>query len=186
MRTLPDEDLVARTRAGHREAFGYLVERYQDPLFRYARHMGFGEADARDITQEAFVRAFRHLGRCGDPTRFDGWVFRIAANLCRTFGKKLRRRDFEDVQGTNLLDANPGPHEAAERSSRRRRIREALDRLPAEQREAVVLFYLQGHRVREICDRTGASPSAVKMRLKRGREALKSQLAPLFDEVGER
>lgn len=186
MRTHSDQELVAQTRAGNREAFGVLVERYQDPLFRYVRYMGFGEADARDITQDAFVRAYRHLGRCGDPARFHGWLFKIVSNLCRTRGRKAGRRDFRNLESVTLVDPNPGPEEAAEASRARAVIREALDTLTPEAREAVVLFYLRGRSVREISELTGASLSAVKMRLKRGRASLKEHLQDHFREVGER
>jgi RNA polymerase sigma-70 factor (ECF subfamily) len=183
MHTLSDKELVERARAGNRGAFGTLVERYQDPLFRYARHMGFGEADARDILQDAFVRAFRHLERCGDPDRFDGWLFKITANLCRTAASKGANREEHGLDEVMLLETDPDPAEVAEAASRRRRIKAALEDLPADQREATVLFYIQGYGVREIAELADASQSAIKMRLKRARESLKAALGPLGDEV---
>lgn len=183
MRSLSDSDLVARTRGGEREAFGYLVERYQDPMFRYVRHMGFGEADARDILQDAFVRAYRHLGRCGDPERFDGWLFKIVANLCRTEGRRAGRRARQRLDQTPLVDEAPGPQRLAEADSVRGRVRHALDALPSDQRQAVVLFYMEGHSVREIAALTGASTSAVKMRLLRAREELRVELDAMRDEA---
>ncbi|UCC26506.1 MAG: sigma-70 family RNA polymerase sigma factor [Gemmatimonadales bacterium] len=183
MQTLSDRELVERARSGSHDAFGALVERYQDPLFRYARHMGFAEADARDILQDAFIRAFRHLDRCSDPDRFDGWLFKITANLCRTAASKGANRDEHGLEEVMLLETNPDPETAAEASSRRRRIRAALAELPEDQRQATVLFYLEGYGVKEIAERAEASPSAIKMRLKRARESLKAALRPLEDEV---
>ncbi len=183
MRTLPDEALVARTRAGDREAFGHLVERYQDQTLRYVRYMGFREADAFDITQDAFVRAFRHLGRCGDPRRFGGWLFKIVSNLCRTAGRKQQTQRLQDLESASLVASDHNPQEISETSSTKERVRKAMDVLPPDQREALVLFYLRGHTLNEIVELTGASPSAIKMRLKRGRERLKAELDPLFHEV---
>lgn len=183
MRIHSDQELVAQTRAGNREAFGFLVERYQDQLFRYVRYMGFGEEDARDITQDAFVRAYRHLGRCGDPGKFHGWLFKIVSNLCRTSGRKAGRRNFRDLESVTLVDPHPGPDEATEASLSRTLIRKALGTLSPDQREAVVLFYMHGNSVREISELTGASLSAVKMRLKRGRKSLKEHLEDHFPEV---
>ena len=188
MTETPDGAIVARVLAGNRQEFGTLVHRYEDKILAYVRYMGFGEADARDIAQDAFVRAFRHLRRCGEPDRFAGWLFRIAANLCRTAGKRTGKRAVEslEVYRTSLASEEPGPLEAAEASWAKRRVREALDALPADQREALVLMYLMGYSVSEIEEMTGASASAVKMRLKRGRDALRDELEPMFTEVHER
>ena len=183
----PDGAVVARVLAGHRQEFGTLVSRYQDKILAYVRYMGFDEADARDIAQDAFVRAFRHLRRCGEPDRFDGWLFRIAANLCRTAGKRGSKRAVEPLEAyrTSLASQEADPLEAAESSWTRRRVRTALDTLPADQREALILMYLMGYSVTEIAEATGASLSAVKMRLKRGRDALRDELQPMFLEVHE-
>lgn len=184
MTDLSDAAIVARVLSGQTDAFGVLVKRHQDSLVAYARHMGFDDATAHDIVQDGFVRAFRHLQRCGDPDRFDGWVFTIVSNLCRTVGKKRSRRVSEDLEAhaDHLEAEGPGPDERAEAGIVRVHVRRALDSVPAEQREAIVLMYLHGHSVREIAERTDSSVSAVKMRLKRGREALKQELEPFMAE----
>lgn len=151
----------------------------------YVRYMGFSEAEAGDVVQDGFVRAYRHLRRCGDPDRFEGWLFKIVSNLCRTVGKRNAKRATESLHdhGTTLVSGEPGPEERMEAGMVRERVRAALDTVPDDQREALVLMYLRGHSVGEIADLTGASSSAVKMRLKRGRDALKDQLAPIFSEL---
>jgi RNA polymerase sigma-70 factor (ECF subfamily) len=150
--------------------------------------MGFTDDDACDLVQDAFVRAFRHLGRCGEPEHFGGWLFKIVSNLCRTAGAKKSRRRAESLGplGSVLASDAPLPDEAAEARSERALVRSALDTVPADQREALVLMYLQGLSVSEIEAVTGASRSAIKMRLKRGREALKRELEPRFFEGEER
>jgi RNA polymerase sigma-70 factor (ECF subfamily) len=182
-----DGALVARVLAGERQAFGVLVERHQDRMLAYVRYMGFDEADARDLAQEAFVRAFRHLRRCGDPDRFAGWLFRIVSNVCRSAGARAARRPTEplDAVASSLAAGGPAPDEVVDAKWLRRRVSAALGRLPREQREALVLMYLQGCSVQEIEELTGASPSAIKMRLMRGREALKALLGPVLAEVPE-
>jgi RNA polymerase sigma-70 factor (ECF subfamily) len=184
----PDEALVAGVLAGDRGAFGILVERYQDRMLAYARYMGFDEPEARDVVQDAFVRAFRHLRRCGDPRRFAGWLFKIVSNVCRTAGSNAARRSTEplDAHGPSLVSQDGLPDEEVERKWLKVQVRRALDRVASDQREALVLMYLQGHSVNEIAELTGASISAVKMRLKRGREALETLLGPLLIEVPER
>jgi RNA polymerase sigma-70 factor (ECF subfamily) len=182
-----DGALVARVLAGERQAFGWLVERYQDRMIAYVRYMGFDEADAHDLAQDAFVRAFRHLRRCGEPERFAGWLFKIVSNVCRTAGARSAKRasDPLDALAGGLAAEQPLPDEEAESRWLRQQVRVALRRVAADQREALVLMYLQGHSVSEIEELTGASSSAIKMRLKRGREALKAHLGPLLSEVPE-
>ena len=187
MNQASDALAVARVLAGDREAFGALVDRHQDKMISYARHMGFGPEEALDIVQDGFVRAFRHLRRCGDPERFGGWLFRIVSNLCRTAGGRTGRKRTDSLHDheLSLQSELPSPEERMEGSWDRDRIREALETLPPDQREALVLMYLEGYSVTEIAELSGASVSAVKMRLKRGRDALERVLAPLFVEVGE-
>jgi RNA polymerase sigma-70 factor (ECF subfamily) len=187
LRHAADGALVERVLAGDRSAFGTLVERYQDKMLAYARYMGFDDADARDAVQDAFVRAFRHLRRCGDPNRFGGWLFKIVSNVCRTAGGNASRRrtDSLDAHGDSLVASGPPPDEELESSWLKSQVRRALDSVAPDQREALVLMYLHGHSVREIQEMTGASTSAVKMRLKRGREALEALLGPLLIEVPE-
>jgi len=179
-----DEALVRRVRRGDQEAYGVLVERYQDRMLAYVRHMGFGPGEAEDLVQDGFVRGFRHLGRCGDPSRFEGWLFRIVSNVCRTAARKRGSRIVvQDHDGlTRFPSDGPNPEERVQEERVREQVRAALDTLPSDQREALVLMYLEGHSVSGIVELTGASPSAVKMRLKRGRDALKGELAPFFQE----
>lgn len=181
-----DGDLVARALGGERQAFGVLVTRHQDRMLAYAKYMGFGDAQASDLVQDAFVRAYKHLRRCGDPERFAGWLFKILSNLCRTAGSKRSKRRTEPLDAVaRYASEDPTPDAVAEASWTRDQIREALDAIPADQREALVLMYLQGYSVTEIEELTGASSSAVKMRLKRGRDALRVELEPFFTEVHE-
>ncbi len=182
-----DGALVAQVLSGDRDVFGTLVDRYQDQMLAYVKYMGFGADEACDVVQDAFVRAFRHLGRCGEPDRFAGWLFKIVRNLCRTVGSRNSRRRSESLEqhSSTLASELPGPDERAEANWAKARVRAALDTVPSHQREALVLMYLQGHSVSEVAELTGASRSAIKMRLKRGREALKQELADFFSEGHE-
>jgi RNA polymerase sigma-70 factor (ECF subfamily) len=181
MTEAPDEAVVARVLSGRRDDFGVLVGRYQDQMLAYVRYAGFGPSEAADIVQDAFVRAYRHLGRCGEPERFAGWLFRIVRNLCHSARSRNARRRTEPLEphGQRLESQLPRPDECLEAGRLKERVREALDAIPDDQREALILMYLQGYSVGEIAALAGTSASAVKMRLKRGREALKSRLATL-------
>src|ERR1700704_6551758 len=87
-----DAALVRRVQAGDTGAYADLVARYRDRLGRYALHMLGNREDAEEVLQDAFVRAYRSLGRCNDPERFGAWLYGILANRCRTAGASFRAR----------------------------------------------------------------------------------------------
>lgn len=172
-----DAAVVARVLDGDVEAFAVLVDRYQDDFIAYATHMTGNGDEAADIVQESLVRAFRSLRRCGDPTRFKGWLFRIVSNQCKTHVTRGKRRKKDRLD--DIPEEIPSSHEAdaaARTHELRGHLQTALEQLPADQREALVLKYIQELSLHEMTDLLGASTSALKMRLKRGREALRLEL----------
>ncbi len=133
--------------------------------------------DAADIIQESLIRAYRSLKRCKDPHRFKGWLFRIVSNQCKTYLARRKRRRTDPME---TIDSDiPAVEEAdaeVEAAERRRVIEEALQQLPVDQREALVMRYVYGLSLSEMTEALDASVSAVKMRLQRGRGALRAQL----------
>src|SRR3981189_2201834 len=87
-----DAALVRRVQTGDTGAYADLVARYRDRLGRYALHMLGNREDAEEVLQDAFVRAYRSLGRCNDPERFGAWLYGILVNRCRTTGARAARR----------------------------------------------------------------------------------------------
>jgi RNA polymerase sigma-70 factor (ECF subfamily) len=175
--TPPDAVVIARVLDGDVEAFALLVDRYQDEFTTFAKHMTGSADDAADIVQESLVRAYRSLRRCGDPDRFKGWLFRIVSNQCKTHVARRARRKRDRLD--DVPDAIPSPHQAdaeARQAELRSELEAALRQLPADQREALVLRYVHDLSLREMTEVAGASMSALKMRLKRGREALRVRL----------
>ena len=170
-----DGDLVGRVRAGDDLAFAALVARYRDRYARFALHMLGTAADAEDVLQETFVRAYRGLARCSDPSRFDSWLFSILINRCRTAGAKRKRREQSVVldDGALLRAAEDHP---AERAAWREEINMALGKLPADQREAFLLKYVEELSYDEMAALTGAGTSALKMRVKRACDRLRDLL----------
>lgn len=166
-----DAALVRRVLAGEPDAFAGLVARYRPRLARYAAHQLGDLADAEEAVQDAFVRAYRALGRCTDPGRFGAWLFRILVNRCRTAGSRRRRRErvvtADDAAVETASVAGP-----AESVALRDAIGRALDRLDPEQREAFLLKHVDELSYEEMVEITGAGVSALKMRVKRAREQL--------------
>lgn len=168
-----DQAVIDRVLAGDRNAFGILIERYSDPLYRHAFGMT-GSADvAEDILQVSFIKAFQHLAEVRG--RFDAWVFRIVANGCKDWLKNIRRSHLsyeEDDQPSSLET----PDEELDRGELRRDLDRALSALPASLREAFVMKHVEGRSYEEMAGLLEATVGALKMRVHRAREALQKLL----------
>ncbi|MFM8566217.1 MAG: RNA polymerase sigma factor [Gemmatimonadota bacterium] len=168
-----DQAVIDRVLAGDRDAFGILIERYSDPLYRHAYGMT-GSADvAEDILQVSFIKAFHHLGEVRG--RFDAWVFRIVANGCKDWLKNIRRTHLsyeEDDQPSGYET----PDEELDRGEIRRDLDRALAALPSSLREAFVMKHVEGCSYEEMADLLDTTVGALKMRVHRAREALQKLL----------
>jgi RNA polymerase sigma-70 factor (ECF subfamily) len=177
---------VARVLDGDVEAYAELVTRHRDRLLRYAVRMLCDADEADDVTQETFVRAYRSLATCADPSRFGGWIFSILANRCRTAGARRAKREAVFVSS----DAGPGTCaepsaqdlDAAGSEFSTERVDRALMALNAVHREAFLLKYVEDMSYDEIAVLTGTGVSALKMRVSRARSFLRAALTEVFDD----
>lgn len=171
-----DGAVVQAVLAGERDAFRLLVQRHQGLLYRHALRTIGSADDAADLVQRAFVAGFNKLERCEQPERVAGWLFRIASNLCKDFLKDRRRQNVSlDDPDVIPIDWDT-PGERAERREIRDRVGSALAALVLEQREAFMLKHIEGYSYDEMAELTGASVSALKMRVARARDALRDVL----------
>lgn len=184
-----DEHLVARTLDGDVGAFNDLVARWESSLYRFVyRYLGDSE-DARDICQEAFVRAYTNLDRFRGQAKFSSWLYQIALNLARS---EFRRRgarpqvSLEENETWSHLrlvpDGGVSPDESAIHGQRSTALRQALAELPERQRTVVILKEYHGLKFREIAEILGTPESTVKSRLYHGLESLARSLGHLRDE----
>jgi RNA polymerase sigma-70 factor, ECF subfamily len=172
MRDGADADLVRAVLAGERSAYAPLVERYQERLYRRALAM-VGDGDlAADMVQEAFIRGFTGLAQA-DPDRFAAWIHRILRNLCLDEIRAPRRRA-EPLPPRLASPADPARE--LELGQIRAAVDAALDELAPTIREAFVLKHVEGLSYLEMAELTGANESALKMRVKRARQALQATL----------
>ena len=172
----PDEVVVRRVLDGHRDNYAHLVARYQARLYRFALGM-VGDPDAAgDLVQESFVKAYADLERCRKPARFGAWVRQIVRNRCRDFLKNVRRAHEPLDDHPSLVSRSPGPVARLERRELGRTLRQALSALPVDHRECFLLKHMDGYSYREIAEMVDASVSAVKMRVHRSREMLRSRI----------
>lgn len=167
-----DRELVQRVRRGDRQAYGVLVHRHQDALYRHARGMGLDHDTSLDLVQEAFVKAYTRIEDCRDGAHFRAWAFKILRNGCLDHVKDVRRNaiSLSDVAADDVLAANAASAELCVT------LEDALTRLPVALREAFLLKHDAGYSYEEIANMTGGSVSAVKMRVHRARESLRGML----------
>lgn len=164
-----DAQLAADCLAGDRAAFGALVERHQDAVYHLAYRMTGNGADADDVAQEAFIRAFRRLAQYKPEFAFRNWVMGICANLARNGYRQRARRAAAEQEHAEMATL-----ERTERVVTERHV--ALDRalmaLPEATRLPLVLKYMEGCSLEDIAQTLRIGLGAVKMRLLRGREEL--------------
>jgi RNA polymerase sigma-70 factor (ECF subfamily) len=173
---MPDGALVRAALAGDLDAFGVLVARYEREHFRVAVRLVGCRDDAHDALQSAFVRAHRHLARCEDPARVGAWLYRIVVNECRTLAARRARRERRLVRDEAVLGDVLGSVGPSEDGALREEIERALAQLPHDHREAFVLKYVEDRSYEEMTELTGAGVSALKMRVKRACERLRTLL----------
>jgi RNA polymerase sigma-70 factor, ECF subfamily len=171
-----DAEIIAAVLGGDTGMYRHLVLRYQNTYRRYAtRVLGSGD-DADDALQLAFVRAFRGLASCRTPERFAAWLYQIVVNECRTFASRRTRRERRIVADEELLHQIAVGEQPESGSLGIEDVQRALDDLPLEQREAFVLKHVEDLSYDEMADLTGASVSALKMRVKRACDRLRELL----------
>jgi RNA polymerase sigma-70 factor (ECF subfamily) len=179
-RTAGEALLIDRARSGDRDAFESLVDARLATTFRTAMAILGNEADARDATQDTFVRVWRDLAGLRDLDRFDQWFGRILVNTCRSAARGRGRRSVREVAVTAMPGAGVGFDPPAQprdlRSSSDDMVSRALDRLSLAERTLLVLHYYEELSLIEIADRTGVSAKTVKSRLFSARRALERVL----------
>jgi RNA polymerase sigma factor (sigma-70 family) len=172
---MSDAALVELVLADDQDAFAVLVERYKDAVQNLAYRMLSNAAEAEDVTQETFVRAYTQLATYKPAHKFSTWLLSIASHLAID---QLRRRRFlalplEDVPFLEwIVDAGTGPEQTALEGEQQDEVQSYLQRLPAKYRAVIVLRYWYDFSYEEIARTLDLTPALVKARLHRARELL--------------
>ncbi len=184
----PDLELVRAAQGGDTAAFDALMTRHQEKLHRFIYRTVWNVQDALDLTQEAFVRAYLHIGGFKPKAKFATWLYRIAMNLCRDHFKSsaFRRRavmfplpeqvDSEEHAWPELAADQPAVEQNLAHQERLAQVQAVIDRLPANLREPLVLAVLEDKPHQEVGAILGISAKAVEMRVYRARQELAGQL----------
>ena len=177
-----DEELVEACRAGESSAFDLLVDRWQDKIRGACWRVLGSEEEARDVAQEAFLKAYRALSGFKKEARFSSWLYQIAINLCRDRLRRLRVRSavsLEELERTGpvLVETGPGAHEVLVRQDLASAVRRAIAELSPEQQEVLILKEYQELTFPQIAEVLCVPVSTVKTRLYRGLVQLRLRLS---------
>jgi RNA polymerase sigma-70 factor (ECF subfamily) len=178
-------ELVAAAKGGDLSAFEELVRASQAEVYTLAYRLTGNEEDARDVAQEAYLRAFRSLKRFRGDARFSTWMHRITANCALTFlAKRTKGRHEELSSDESVADERPesSPETMAEAEFMRDRLTDALSELPPRLRAVVVLRDVYDLPHEAIAAELGISQEAAKVRLHRARRKLRERLFPMPGE----
>lgn len=192
--------LIARVCAGEKQLFYDLISPYERAVYTAAYAITQNEADAEEAAQEAFLKAFTHLGSFRSESKFSTWLIQIAVNEARMKRRKDRGHLYEslddqkqDEEGDyfprDFADWREIPSEALERTELRRALERAIASLSAKYREVLVMRDIQHLDIAETAAALQISEASVKTRLLRARLQMRDALAPGFDgawSLGER
>ena len=171
------EKIIARARRGDADAFEQLVVAYRDQVFRLALRMCGSEADADEVAQEAFLSAWKALPNFRGESQFSTWLYQLtthaAIDLMRREKPQIAAADITEV---SAADPAPSPQQQAEQSEQREIVRDAILQLAPEQREVVVLRFMEELSYEEIGAVLKLPSGTVKSRLNRAKAQLKEIL----------
>jgi RNA polymerase sigma-70 factor (ECF subfamily) len=184
-RLVEDNRLIDESLAGKTDSFGRLVQRYQDRLYHAMVHTTGSVEDAHDMVQDAFTQAFVKLESFRGASAFYTWLYRIAFNVAASRRRRARPVESTDrnqaERGEQVVDPREAPHERLEQQERADRVHAALNTLPDEYRQVMVLRELDGCSYEVIAEILDLPVGTVRSRLHRAR----TQMRELLKEVLE-
>ena len=187
-----DAETIRGVLAGDIDRYAELVDRYQDRAIRLAFSFVGNYEDARDVAQDAFIGAYRSLGRFRGASRFSTWLYRIVINRCKDVHRFRARHPGipagvggagDDAESGESLfvdapDPHPGPSDHAVNRELSRRLTSAIGGLPMNQRTAFLLHHVHGVSIEEAAAVMGCRPGTVKSHLFRATSSLRVRLTP--------
>ena len=174
-----NSELVKKSQLGDKSAFEELVKRHQELVFSLSFKLTGNRELANDVAQEAFIRAWKAIGKFRGDSTFGTWIYRITVNTAWTLRKKAKKHyslNIEDTQEPVVVDEKKDPELVAINSDLSLVLRKALNQIPLEQRIIVELKNIEGRSHKEIADYLDISVTAAKVRLLRAHQKLRNIL----------
>jgi len=171
-----ERELIKRAQHGDRDAFAYIVQAYQRPVYNLCYRMLGNPEEAEDATQETFIRAYTGLEKFDPDRKFINWILTIASNHCVDRLRK-RRIHWSSIEDDPYVEHIPlpeavNPYQVAEKQEQADEIQYWLDQLPPDYRTPLILLYWYGYSYEEIAEIMNLSVPAVKSRLHRARKRI--------------
>lgn len=188
-----DAEIVARVQSGDKSAFDLLVIKYQHKVIKLVSRYIRDSAEVEDITQEAFIKAYRALANFRGESAFYTWLYRIAINTAKNFlvsqGRRPPNSDIEVevaevLEGADSLRENATPELNLLRDEVAKTVQQAIESLPEDLCTAITLREIDGLSYEDIAQAMDCPIGTVRSRIFRAREAIDSQLRPLIDGDG--
>jgi RNA polymerase sigma-70 factor (ECF subfamily) len=194
-----DAETIQAVLNGDVDRYAELVDKYQGPAIRLAFSFVGNNEDAKDVSQEAFVSAYRSLGRFRQGAKFSTWLYRIIVNECKDAYKRRARQpvasarvggepDLEASEGTDLFidvaDPTASPSDQLANRELSARLSRAIGGLPSKQRTAFLLHHVHGLPLQEVATVMGCRVGTVKSHVFRSTEQLRTQLTPWLAQEG--
>ena len=185
-----DQALVEQVQAGDKQAFDVLVLKYQNKIIQLVNRYVHDADEARDVAQEAFIKAYRAIGRFRGDSAFYTWLYRIAINTAKNYlvasGRRPPRSDIdaqdaEQYEGATGLKEYATPERLLLKDEIQAAIATAIDELPDDLRTAITLRELEGLSYEEIAQTMDCPIGTVRSRIFRARDAIDTRLKPLLD-----
>ncbi len=171
------EMLAGRLRAGDRAAAAELVDRYHERIYLFMRRLGHSYQLSEDLTQETFLRAWRHIGQLRDGTALEAWLYQIASNVSRLHWRKGKNRQPVSTQATEMADCSPAEYDKIGDREQLSRLKDAVEKLPWKLKQAVVLHYMQHLSIAEAAEAAEVRQGTLKSRLNRALNHLRKRIS---------
>ncbi len=176
-----DKELIDQILNGDRQSYRTLVDRHSAMVFHLARRFSNNEETVKDLVQEVFVKAYERMDSFRGNASFSSWLYRLSMNHFRDYAKDIRRKnqrfsEMEDYELNAQLGHQETPDAGLEQEEEANRLFDALEQLPEEYSEPLLLKYRDGMSYKVISNRLGVSVSALKVRVHRARKEIKEIL----------
>jgi RNA polymerase sigma-70 factor (ECF subfamily) len=192
MTAVSDQQLVERVQQGDKRAFDMLVIKYQHKVAALVSRFIYDHAEVQDVTQEAFIKAYRALPNFRGESQFYTWLYRIAVNTAKNYLVSRGRRppstdiDVEDAmyfEGNSQLKDLENPQNKLSSEELMEKVNQSIKKLPEDLRVALTLREYDGMSYEEIADVMGCPVGTVRSRIFRARETVEQAIQPLLDHT---
>lgn len=185
-----DKELVERVKNGDKAAYDLLVLKYQQRIVNLTSRFVRNQSDALDVTQEAFIKAYRALPKFRGDSAFYTWLYRIAVNTAKNYLASQSRRptdsdydvsEIEQIEGADALKEQATPENLLMKDQLQETVLKAIENLPDDLRSAIMLREVEGLSYEEIAQVMECPIGTVRSRIFRAREAIDNDMRPLLD-----